>query len=479
MPITGSADSNSTTTASNALGPAVGSPGNRRDGDDLAPKFRLLINDQPLNVDVNALIKSIEYESALDMADMLKITVDNPGLIDPDSPFPDWTGHKAFQPGNEVSAYIGYGDASKTANFVGRAMWAKHLPNFPKEGMPQLDLTGYDLSHRLMDKEGPIINAGNFRANPKTARPIGTVDDQGQVLVNILHSDVVENLAAKYNMDTDVDPTTIKTNLVIKKGRKHYELIRGLANINNRDFWVDYNIVTKRWVMHWKIKDRDQPAQYVFRYGTNASLSNEKTSTSGTLLSVEPEYGLRESVSTVTVSFFDTKAQTWVQAIVIEDADGPNPIYLPGGGLAQRAAVARRPRPLLPGAVSSRPRKETRAKILKSQAHDVIAEALDNASAFSIAAGGVNIDLKHPGIRFATPADAAAFCLRWFQARQDNFITVKATTIGVETLRARQTHYLKGIGTRLSGNYFFTRVRHVLSEDSYTCDITANKVINS
>lgn len=458
-----------------------GMPGKRRVGDDLSPRFRLEINDKPLNYDINRLVQSIEFESALDMADMLKVVIDNPGLIDDE--FPDWTGHKAFQPGNEVSLYMGYGELDKPDNFIGRVVWNKHLPQYPSDGIPQLEVKGYDLSNKMMSNEGPVVSAGK-NTSPATKRPVDFADDQGQVFQSILHSEVVERIATMYNMVTDIDATTKRDHLIIKKGKKHFELVKGLANLNNRDFWVDYSVSKARWVLHWKTRNRNQGPQYILRYGMNNSGDPNPEYTGGTLLKCEPEYGLTEAISTATILIFDGKTQQWVSAIEIEDASGPDPIFKPGGGVASRAAQTARPSPrgnkgtVIDGKLQqSKPRKEARSHALKRQAHDVIHDALDNAAAFRIAAGGVALDVIPPGVRFKTPEDAAQYLLRWFQQRQDNFITIKATTVGIETLKARQVHTIRGLGERLDGDYFLTRVAHSQASDNYTCEITANKVI--
>lgn len=453
----------------------LGLPGSRIEGDDLVPVFRLEINGAPLNYDINRLVTAVEYETAVDMADMIKLTIDNPGLID--DQFPDWTGHKAFQPGNEVSLYMGYGRADKPDNFIGHAVWTKHLPNFPQEGMPQLTVTGYDLSHKMMDNEGPVVS-GAKNTKLATKRPVDIADDQGQVFKSILHSEIVARIADLYSMDKDIDATTKRDHVVIKKGRKHFELVKGLANLNNRDFWVDWSYKTRNWTLHWKIKNRGQAAKYILRYGADIDRNNQfGANTSGTLLSIEPEYGIRETVSTATILIFDGKNQRWVSAIEIEDAAGPDPIFRAGGGVSQRSAVSRRPKPPKPGVASTAKKTEARSTTLKRNAKNVITEALDNATSFRIAAGGVSIDVLPPGVRFDNAEDAARYLLRWFQNKQDNFITVKGRTIGIETLRARQVHTLRGMGERLDGDYFFTRVNHSQAGEYYMCEFNANKVI--
>lgn len=443
-----------------------GQPGRRFEGDDLAPLFRVEINDELLSHNIGRFIKSVEYESAVDLADMFKIVVDNPGVVD--DFYPDWTGHKAFQPGNEASLYIGYASTMRPENFVGRCQWAKHEPVFPREGVPQLELKGYDLSHKMMNNSGPIQSGGKT-TTPVTKRPVDAADDQGQVFSNILDSEIVAYIADMYGMDKDIDATAKRDNRIIKKGQKHFELIKGLANLNNRDMWVDFNPTSRKWVMHWKDVNRVQTAQYILRYNSGNS---------GTLLECDVEYGLRDTVSTATILIFDAKNQRWISAIEIEDASGPDPIFRQGGGLEARSSAQKRPRKQTTGKKKTKPSAaEARAGSARRNAKDVITEALDNAATFRIAAGGFTIDVLPPGNRFKSVDDAGRFLLRWFKSRQDNFIKVRGQTIGIETLRARQVHQLRGLGARLDGDYFFTSVRHKLGEDAYTCEFTANKVI--
>lgn len=443
-----------------------GTPGRRREGDDLAPVFRIEVNDAPILEDINQFISSVEFESAVDMADLFRIVIENPGVVD--GAHPDWTAHKAFQQGNEASLFVGYGGAERPENFVGRACWAKHLPFYPREGMPQLELKGYDLSHKLMDAEGRLFTTqrqGCGITRLAQPRPVDQNDDQGIVFRNVLHSDVVFFFADMYGLDLDLDPTTRPENVVAKKGTKHWEVIKSLGNINNREVWIDYDLRKRNWVLHWKVLNRDQRPEFIFRYNAGDQ---------GTLLEAEPEYGLRETITQATILIFDEKNQRWVSAIEIEEAAGPDPTFSPGGGLRARATPSRNPKAKRK---KGRPRSEGKHTAARTQDQQIISEALDNASAFRIAAEGVAIDVLPPGRRFRDPEEAARYLLRWFREKQDNFITMTGLVIGVESLRARQTHTLAGLGTRLSGDYFFTRVRHVLNDAGYVCEFTANHVI--
>lgn len=440
----------------------VGGPGRRAIGDDLAPQYHLQVNDVPINVDINQFIRSVEYESALDLADMMRIVIDNPGQVSGE--WADWALHKAFQPGNQASLFMGYANVARPENFVGRVEWVKHLPSFPKTGVPQLEVKGYDLSYRMMSQEGPVFNAAKI-AKLEVSRPMDEADNQGQVFANILHSDVVGFIADMYGFAHDIDVTERRDSVVLKKGMKHYEIVKSLANLNNRDFWVDYDINRRTWVLHWREINRNQKSGFTFRYGAGDA---------STLLQAEPEYGLRDIVTEATILVFDEKNKRWVSAIQIDDFSGPDPIFSEGGGLLARSTASRNPRAAVK---KGRPKSEAKGQAARSQDKHVIKEAFDNASAFRIAAAGVAIDVLPPGRRFRDIEEAGRYLLRWFKERQDNFISVQGTVIGVESLRARQTHTLVGLGPTLDGDYFFTRARHVAGEN-YLTEFTANRVIN-
>lgn len=460
--------------ASNLISPFFGGPGARQRGHDLAPVFRLEIGDVgskgiPIGDDVSQFIQSVEFESSLGMADLARVVIDNPGVVSAGDPslsiYPDWVAHKAWQPGNQVNIYMGYGSASSADNFVGSAIWMKHLPFFPRDGMPQLEVKGYDLSAKMADASGPITS-GSKRTKLKRSQPIDSLDNQGTVFRNSLHSEVVEFIADMYGVDRDIDSTSKRESVVLKKGSKHYEIIQGLANLNNREFWVDYNIRRNRWVLHWKKIQRGQRPEFVFRYGAGDG---------STLLEAEPEYGLRETVNQATILVFDQENQRWVSAVEIDEATGPDPIFRQGGGIQST------PRSI-PKKTRTKSEKTTksaaRAFAARRNARNIIGEALENASAFRIAAGGVAIDVLPPGRRFRDPEEAARWLLRWFLSKRDNFVSVQGIVIGVEKLKANQVHTLAGLGERLDGDYYFTRVRHIMS-NGYWCEFHANKVIKS
>ena len=442
-------------------------------GDDAAPVFKLEIEGTDLGVDLTQHVKSIEFESAVDMADLLRITVDNPGwnvgeALDTlsESNATDLGAHKAFQPGNEARLYIGHGSADAPENFIGAAHLSKHIPDFPQTGIPTLEIVGYDRSHLMMNASGKVLSG-----TPPTLaepRPVDDADDQGQSFENTRHSDVVAAIATQHGFGLDIDATDKAVDVILKKGMSHFELCKGLANLNNRDMWVDYDLTSKKWVLHWKEPNKEDAPGFEFRYGAG----NESS-----LLAFRPEYGLRDTISEAVIHIYDGETQQWVSAIEIEEFEGPDPIFRAGGG--SQAEATRVPRARRGGAGRGpSDRTVARARSEGRRASTEIDEALENATAFRIAAGGVAIDIVPPGKRFTSAEDAARFLRRWFLARRDSFIIGHGTVVGTESLRARQVHLLTGLGARMSGKWYFTVARHMLREGTpYLCEFTAHKVM--
>ena len=74
--------------------------------DLLAPKYIVDIGGE-LGTDITQFIESVEYESADGMADMARLVIQNPKL--------DLQDLKVFQPGNEMSIWLGSSSVSSTS----------------------------------------------------------------------------------------------------------------------------------------------------------------------------------------------------------------------------------------------------------------------------------------------------------------------------------------------------------------------------
>lgn len=438
----------------------------REFGEDLAPQFALVVEGTEITGDLTRLVRSATFESALDIADCLTLELMNPGFMltaDPNLP-PDLVSHKAFQPGNEVEIYGGYGRAN---TLIGRAILAKHLPRYPNDGVPTLSVKAYDKSYLLMNMEG--IAAGGKETRVRKAA--GDQGEPGTVWENLPAHGVVAAIAARWGLETDIDPVPVKPTedgIVQAKGMSDYELLKTLANIHDRDFWIDWaptNIPGPpvggsqlAWFLHWKNPVRAGLPQCRFVYGNGDQ---------STLLSIEFEYGIRDAITEISVLAWDETSGAWISLLEVEVAMGPDPKWHPGGGTAARPTQGADP------SGGGQAGKGTTDDAL-------LTETLKSSTKFRMAAAGVAIDIvaDRP---FKSLEEAAFFAKVWFQKRKDQFIIARGRTVGVETLRHRQIHKIEGVGPRLSGDYQFLSVKHVFTVGGgdlpYTCEFTANRIL--
>lgn len=465
----------------------MGGPGERGFGQDLAPRFSLVVEGVELTSDVSRFVKELEFESAVDMADMLKVTFFNPGFGKTEgSTGPDLVLFKALQPGNQVDLFLGYGDSM---TFIGRTILSKHLPFYPSSGVPILTVIGYDKSHLMMNMEGDIAGGGQTKVrfdkdqpfdkvrgfdSTKTGQPPG---ESGKTYPNKEHHKIVVEKANDWGMMADVDDVKVKKQpkadegIVQPRGCSDYKFLKMLANINDFEFWVDWDREFKMWVLHWKEPVRVQRPQYTLVYNNGDRSS---------LLEFDTEYGLRDTISEVSVLAWDESRHTWVAMGVIESAEGKDPIYRKGGGLEDRYDA--------PGGRDPKAQREESEftgvpfddqRAAAAAATDALILENLHSGKFRLAAAGVAIDVV-PDKPFETLDQCMQFAWTWFHKRRDSFIVGKGKTVGIETLTPRRVHRLAGLGPRLGGDYYFQSVSHRVVPGkslAYTNEFVANKVI--
>jgi len=423
----------------------MGGPGSRDTGQDLAPFYILKVEGTKLSADITNFIRTVEFESAIDLVDLLKISITNPGFVF-DFGGPDFTAHKVFQPGNEIDMWAGYGPTAE-ANYLGRAIVNRHNSRYPENGIPILELTCYDAAKRMMGESGLITLAKKGKAK----RAAKKKDPFGKKFIRKTHSEMVEDIADKYGFGADVYPTPKVDTLFQKKDMKDYQFVKGLAAINSMEFWVDYDIKGKQWVLHWLPSAMTKRPTYVLDYGSNRSA----------IYHCEAEYGLSDQITDLQVMYFSPTKHEWQRIEETATKPGPDLTY-------RKTATA---------ATTQSPRRRKAGTVKAKREGEMVNEEIKNAEGLRLSAGGHAIDVI-PNRRFRDGNDAIAFAKRWLQARRNHFIILKGECVGIETMMARQVHTVKGIGTRLSGDYYFTSVRHKLGGTSqYRCEFQAHKVI--
>lgn len=456
-------------------------PGNREFGEDLAPRFRLVVQGTDLKEDITKWVQRIEYEQAQGMADLLKLTVLNPGAGHGRRlgfQYPDFTAARVFQPGNEVDLYLGYGPES-SLEFIGRTIVARHLPNYD-QGVATLQVIGYDKRFLMSDVQSKITGAARGKPKLVGPDPAGDENDKlGQVWQGCTHEDIIREIARRWELEASVETPDHPVHKAVKqdpekgvvqpKGMSDWKCVQMLANLSDMDTWIKWDPATGKWTLYWHNPIMGGQPIYLFKYGT----------LDATLLQFRPEYGLRDNITTLVVLAWDNDLGTWSEQLIIEDVEGPDPRYQPGGDLREGGGGGGTYAPTEPledneGFMDIEYEEGTESD------ETTAIEPLLSASRYRLAAGGVAIDIiARP---FRDLDDMAEFAARWFRARKDHFLIGHGAIVGTETVRARQVHRLVGVGPRLSGDYGFVTVRHVFDVAArgslpYLVEFTANRIL--
>ncbi len=326
---------------------------------------------------------------------------------------------KLFLPGNEMALWLGYGP---DLSFVGRAEIVKVRKTFPPSGMPGLGVTGYTKDHRMAERR-PDPGADATEKSKKKAVWNGFAVDE-----------VVVAIAASYLFRTDVDEAPeLDGNFYQPHEMSDFDFVVGLSNLVGYFFWVDADEDGKWW-LHFKSPGKVGPSvqekTYTFKYN-----SGDET----TLTTFAPEMLLKDSF-------------TKVVAV----------LTLPSGEVIKKEFVE-----------SKESEWATKPKTESELAEDILGTAasiklfLDDFSITIPATDGIRDEVT-----------LEWWVDTWIKRHRQEFMTGKGLTVGLESLRARQSHRIQNLDKVTDGSWFFSRVRHIMdSEGGYDCDFDARKEI--
>lgn len=404
--------------------------------DPFAPNYFIEINGESIPTEISKFISSVEYEDNSEMMDKITMNIATLQSIQGDQ-IMSLLDSKLFTEGNLIELYMGYGSSMVS---VGAAEIIRLIPLFPKNGIPSLSVIAYDISHRMTDRKSEKgIAYKNFRDSQVSS----IIGDRNGVYIR------------------KADPTTFsyiyKTkgihNRVQKKGVNDYEFLRELADFNGYDFYVRYAKVkgSKRWVMFFHPSPDKQKPIYKYRYNLGEeSLDN-------TLLDFTPDMSIKDQDVEYEIISFDKSTGMNIKTLKKD------------GGKEFRFNAAEDKYEF---------KKFEDRKFLGKDKTKQIKKQIDKPGAIKFKAFGKTREIVISELR--SEADAKRYIEVWIKQRKDNFVTGSGSVIGTETLQSRQVHELEGIGTSLSGNYYFTKVIHKFTtgnESPYICDFTCRRVV--
>jgi phage protein D len=368
-----------------------------------APKFGIDINGVSVESNVEQFIKTLEYESCDGIADVAKLRLENPNNLISDS--------KMFQPGNELGIRFGYGHISELKH-IGRVKIIRVIPMYPKDGLPSIQVIGYTKDSDMADN---TPNEGKKR-----------------IYSDFKYSDMVEEKADAYGMETDIDETEGTFNRIHIASMSDYEFVQGLANLTGYVFWVDGD-ENGVWTLHFKRPENAlvQDKQYEFTYN-EGDLS--------TLLSFRPERLIKGAYTEIKVLTRDRKTGRMIEAQVKEENNASPDLDASGDPTGEITG------------------EYTSGTDIKLFFNDYSFDVISNK-------------------RFESEAEAIAWAQQWFRRQRDNFVMASGEIIGIEDVMARQQHTIKNVSTGDDGLYYFSKVKHKFDMTGYSCLFNARKVM--
>lgn len=327
---------------------------------------------------------------------------------------------KLFLPGNEMALWFGYGP---DLTFVGRAVIVNVPKRFPRDGMPGLTVTGYTRDHLMMEQQpDPEEEDAKKKAQKKA------------VWNDFAVSDVVTIMANSYGFQPDVDEAPkMKGNFYHSRDMSDFDFVNKLSNLVGYYWWVDGDEDGKWW-LHFKSPETVGPSVqekvYTFKYN-----SGDDT----TLLAFEPDMFFKDHFTKVVAE-----------------------LTLPSGRVIRKAFVE-----------SKESEWATKPKTESELAEDI----LGTAASIKLYIKDFAISIPATdGIR--DEATLEWWADTWIKRHRQEFVSGKGQVIGLESLRARQSHKIKNVDKVSDGSWFFSRVRHIMNSGSgYDCDFSARKEI--
>lgn len=373
-----------------------------QDEKTFAPKFAIKVGYQLVEESVAQFVRSIEYESTDNMADMARIVCTNPD--------DKISNAKIFQPGNEVSLYFGY---KEPLTHVGRVVIIRQVPFYPQEGISTVTVTGYTKDYAFADNTPEKSKKRRFK--------------------DATYSEAVERIASDYKMELDIDGTEHEPKPYIQEaGVSDYEFIRGLANITGYVFWVDGD-ENGLWTLHFRnpLMLKEQTKRYTFKY-RDGNLSS--------LLSFRPELLIKGAKTKIQVVIKDYRTGRVIKVDVEEENDAAPDMDAVGDPISD---------------VNGEYTTGSDVKLFfNDYSFDIVANR-----------------------KIRTEAEAIMWAQQWFRRQRENFILASGESIGVEDLMARQEHNITGISPSYAGIYYFSKVRHIINNNGYTCNFNCRRIV--
>src|SRR5262245_1019163 len=382
-----------------------------------APDFRVSINDAPVPAALRASISSASYQTGLEGADRVELTLVNENLR--------WLDHALLALDNKLSLSIGYAPDPLKQVFVGEI--TGQSPTFPSSGSPTLAVTALDRRQRLQKGTKvrwfaiPTKCLGNFPMSDPTVASLVSVEnslipifDPVSAAISVLIGSV--EVAATFN-NPDARQKVIRK----QAGESDFDFLRRIARENAWEMVMDHSVsgaLGGRQLRFLSLLEQRSP-DVTLKYGQSLIDFIPRISSVGQIAAVSARFWQPE----IRTEFTVTVSWDW-------DRNSLNVSISPGFGM--------------PTSSSSESDKSSQSAVTL---------------------------VEEPVNQFTAPR----VILSKLMARLNQRLTGSGSTVGDPRIQAGSLLRLEGLGERFGGFYRVTSVTHTIDSGGYRTSFEVRK----
>src|SRR5262249_42202461 len=203
-----------------------------------APDFRVNINDAPVPAALRASISSASYQTGLDGADRVELSLVNENLR--------WLDHPLLALDNKLSLSIGYAPDPLKQIFVGEIVGQS--PTFPSGGSPTLAVTALDRRHRMQKGTKvrwfaiPTKCLGNFPMSDSTVAGLVSVENSLIPIFDPVSAAISVLIGSVEVAVTDDDPGARQKLIRKQAGESDFDFLKRIAPANAWEMVMDHSV---------------------------------------------------------------------------------------------------------------------------------------------------------------------------------------------------------------------------------------------
>ncbi len=387
-----------------------------------APDFRVSINDAPVPAALRASVSSVSYQTSLEGADRVELTLANEGLR--------WLDHPLLAVDNRLTLLLGYAPDPLEQVFVGEVVG--YEADFPSNGMPTLRVVAQDRRNRMQNGNKvrwfaiPVPSLGNFPIPDLAVASLVSAENGLTPIFDPIGATLSLLLGGIDVLVILNDPNSRQKLIRRQKAESDFDFLKRVSKENGWEMLIDHSGPNGGYKLHFLSPEDHLTPDVTLKYGQSLVDFRPRLSTVGQIGGVA-----------VTVWQPDIKMDFTITASWDWDRQSLDLSVSPGYGL--------------PGSE---------------------AKASATPPATSSAQSTITL-VEEP----ATLSSAPRIILGRLIPQLNRRLTGSGTTIGDTRIRAGAVLRLEAIGQSLGGLYRVTSATHALDSGGYRTTFEARKEI--